>query len=124
MACFAGVTVHSLSYYCDIQPVEDGILVRVRSRSLNAGAIVLLMDDLAEAVQAGGRTNLYLDLREVEFLSSEVFAQLVILDRQLRDAGGRLGLFNLNSLMQELLQASCLTGLLDVHAIALPERGA
>jgi anti-anti-sigma factor len=115
------MTVRSLSYSYDMRQIEDGILVRVRSKSLNAGASVLLMDDLAEAAQQSGLASLYLDLREVEFLSSEMFAQLVVLDRQLRNAGGRLALFNLNPLMQDLLQASCLTGLLDVRAIALPE---
>ncbi len=104
----------------EVQEVADGILVKVTHRDLDAGTAMLLFDDLLELAQERGRHNLYLDCGLVEFLSSAVLGRLMLLDRKLRDAGGRLTLFSLNPQLKELLQFSRLSDFLDIRGIPLP----
>jgi anti-anti-sigma factor len=114
------MALHFLSRPWQIQDVEDGIRVTVTARELHAGTAVLAVDELFELTHECGQPNLYLDFSDVQSLSSEVFAQLVVLDRQLRRSGGRLALFNLNPALLNILQTSTLAELLDVHGIPLP----
>jgi anti-sigma B factor antagonist len=109
-----------LSAAWEVQDVEDGIMVKVTHRDLDAGTAVLLFDDLLELAQESGQPHLYLDFGAVESLSSAVLGRLILLDRRLRDAGGRLTLFSLNPQVKELLYCCHLTDLLDVRGIPLP----
>jgi anti-anti-sigma factor len=117
------MSLYSLAHAWEVTEVEDGILVKVTPRDLDDGTAMLLFDDLRELVQERGRPNLYLDFGAVHSLSSAVLGRVILLDRKLRDGGGRLSLFNLNPPLQELLQFSRLTDILDIRAIPLPHRG-
>jgi anti-sigma B factor antagonist len=114
--------MYSLAHAWEVTDAEDGILVKVTPRNLDDGTAMLLFDDLRELIQERGRANLYLDFSAVHFLSSGVLGRIILLDRKLRDVGGRLSLFNLNPPIHELLQFSRLTDILDVRAIPLPQR--
>jgi anti-anti-sigma factor len=112
-----------LSHAWEVLDAEDGLLVKVTPRDLDESTAMLLFDDLRELVQERGRANLYLDFGAVHLLSSAVLGRIILLDRKLRDAGGRLSLFNLNPPLRELLVFSRLTDILDVRAIPLPRSG-
>ena len=107
----------------DVRDVPDGLLVRVRLRDLDAGAAMLLFDDLLLLSRESGRPNLYLDCGAVAYLSSAVLGRLVLLHRKLRDGGGQLSLFNLTPPVGEVLRASLLTDLLDIRGVPLPGAG-
>ncbi len=104
----------------EVHGVEDGTLVRVLLHDLDSRTALLLVDELYELVQASGRPNLFLDFGEVEYLSSTVLTQLIVLDRTLHDGGGQLSLFSVNPYVRELLCTTHLIDLLDVRAIPLP----
>ncbi len=114
------MATESLVNSWSIQDVEDGILVRVLYREVDARTGLLLVDELFELTQQRDRANLYLDFGEVELLSSAVLAHLLILDRTLKETGRHLTIFSLNPFVRGLLQVSRLTNLLDVRAIPLP----
>lgn len=100
-----------------IVPVADGTVVVFRCQALharNAGELAGVLLDLTPALGWG---NLYLDFGAVEFLSSLVLGQLILLDRELRKAGDRLILGNLAPPLLELLQACRLTEFLSIRAI-------
>jgi anti-anti-sigma regulatory factor len=92
--------MHFLSHPWEVQDVDDGTIVKLTQYDLDAA----MADDLMELVLESGRPNLYLDLLEVQSLSSAIAAKLFTLDRRLRDNGGRLVLCNLASALCEALQ--------------------
>jgi anti-anti-sigma factor len=116
------MTHHSLSRPWELREVDDGLLVKVTHRDLDAGMAMLLFDDLLELAQETGRPNLYLDFGAVESMSSAVLGRVILLHRKLRNAGGRLSLFSLNPPLKELLDMSLLTDVLDVRGIPLPRQ--
>ncbi len=100
--------------------LDDGVLARVTQCDLEAGAALVLVDEICSAIDEAGPVNVYLDFGQVEFISSGALGQLVVLDRKLRETGGRLGLFSLNPLVSEVFLHSHLSHLLDAHGIPLP----
>jgi anti-anti-sigma factor len=56
-----------------------------------------------------------LDLQNVRFLTSTFLAGLLTLRRLLKAAGGQLALTNVNPLLYEVLEATCLTQVFEVH---------
>jgi anti-anti-sigma regulatory factor len=96
------MSMHFVSHPWQVQDVEDGTIVKLTEQDLQDSG---LTDDLLELAFESGRPKLYLDLLEVRSLSSAVAGKLFNLDRQLREAGGRLVLSNLAPTLCEALQA-------------------
>lgn len=69
--------------------------------------------DQLEGLAAAGAVAL--DLREVEFLSSEDLGALVALNRRVREGGGHVALVNVRPLAAEVLAVTRLDTLMDVH---------
>lgn len=96
------MSMHFVSHSWQVQDVEDGTVVKLTEQDLQDTG---LTDDLLELAFESGRPKLYLDLLEVRSVSSVVAVKLFTLDRQLREAGGRLVLSNLAPALCEALQA-------------------
>ena len=96
------MSMHFVSHPWQVQDVEDGTIVKLNEQDLQDPN---LTDDLLELVFESGRSKLYLDLLEVRSVSSVVAVKMFTLDRQLREAGGRLVLSNLAPALCEALQA-------------------
>jgi anti-anti-sigma factor len=114
------MALHFLSHSWKVRDIADGTLVTITYKDLDENTALLLVDELYELVQESGRPNLYLDFGKVGAISSTVLAQLLVLDRTLREIGGQLALFSLTPGVHDALQASQLANLLDVHGIPLP----
>jgi anti-anti-sigma regulatory factor len=96
------MSMHFVSHPWEVQDVEDGTVVKLSERELQDPG---LTDDLLELALESGRPRLFLDLLDVRAMSSAVAAKLFALDRQLREAKGRLVLTNLAPPICEALQA-------------------
>jgi anti-anti-sigma factor len=98
-----------------LRAFRDGILVELPTRSLVETGVLGLAEALAEMSQERDSSRWYLDCSGVEYLTSRVLAQLLLLDRRLREEGGRLSLLNLSPCVYEFLRAIRLTSILDVY---------
>lgn len=107
---------HFCSHAWEVRGLEDGTLVRLTQRDLNAETMTQLVDDLFEVVQESGRPNLSLDFAEVRILASVTVGKLMALNTRLQEHGGRLTLMNLEPVMVQTLQAVNLTDVFDIHA--------
>ena len=105
-----------LSHQWEMQDVEDGILVTLAHRDLDALTTPVLVDELYDLVLENGQRNLYLDFGRVHFLASVVVGKLLALDNRLRTVGGRLALCNVPDALYESLRAARVTETLDVRA--------
>ena len=105
------------------ETVPDGVRVRLTCDALDASNTAGLVDALVARTLGAPDPNLFLDLGAVDYLSSAVLGQLLVLSRRLRDAGGQLALFNLRPAVAEVLRASLLIDLLDVRGVPLPAGG-
>ncbi len=107
------------------QPVPDGTLVRFPCADFDELTTSGITDALYDLALSHGQPSLYLDLDEVQYLASVTMGRLVVLDKRLRDAGGRLHLCNLNPKVYDVFRVSRLTLLLDVRpkVFAVPAAG-
>jgi anti-anti-sigma regulatory factor len=96
------MSMHFVSHPWEVQDVEDGTVVKLTERDLQDPGLTI---DLLELALESGRPRLFLDLLEVRAMSSGVAGKLFALDRQLREANGRLVLTNLAPTLCEALQA-------------------
>lgn len=96
------MSMHFVSHPWEVQDVEDGTVVKLTERDFQEPG---LTDELLELALESGRPKLFLDLLEVRTISSSVAGKLFALDRQLREANGRLVLTNLAPTLCEALQA-------------------
>jgi anti-anti-sigma regulatory factor len=94
--------MHFVTHPWQVEDVDDGTVVKLSERDLQDSS---LTDDLLELFLESGRPNLYLDLIEVQTLSSTVASKLFRLDQRLHESRGRLVLCNLASPLSEALQA-------------------
>jgi anti-sigma B factor antagonist len=97
------------------QPVADGTLVRFPCADFDELTTNGLTDALYDLALSQGQPSLYLDLDDVQYLASITMGRLIVLDKKLRDAGGRLHLCNLNRQVYDVFRVSRLTLLLDVR---------
>ena len=96
-------------------PVPEGAAVKVTCKDFDALQPQGLVDELFGFAADRGDHVLYLDLDEVEYMSSGMLGVMIVLDRKLRDVGGRLVLLNLNPGVYEVFHATRFDDLLDCH---------
>lgn len=99
----------------DVEPLADGVMVHFHCKDFDEVTTVGLTDNLSELAHEQGRPSMYLDLGDVEYLSSATMGRLIVLDKKLRDAGGRLHLCNLNPPVYQLFRTARLNCLLDIR---------
>lgn len=116
------MSLHFVSHQWQVKDVEDGILVALTCRDLDAMTVPVLVDELHELVLESGLPNLWLDFTDVQFLASIVMGKMIAIDQRLHRHGGKLILCNVNPDLYGILAAARITDLLDIRAqSALPE---
>jgi anti-sigma B factor antagonist len=104
------------------QPFEERIagdvtVVTFRDRRLiDSPGVDLMGDALIALVELGGRKNLLLDFRGVEFVSSAVLNKLVKLQRILVSEGGSLKLVHLDGELHRIFAMTHLDRAFEIHA--------
>lgn len=82
---------------------------------LDLNAIQELGDSLFAMVEQDRRTALVLDFRIVEYLSTAMIGNLVILDKKVKEKGGRLVLCNLTPVLKEVFAATRLNQVFEIE---------
>jgi anti-anti-sigma factor len=104
--------------FLEVQPTEDGNVVRLLLRTLDTDTGPLLRDELVRLVKETGRAKVRLDLGAVESLTAGGLGQLVTLHIDLHNQGGELTLVNPQPQVHELFRATRLTQVLDIRLAA------
>ena len=110
------MSFHFCSHSWQIQDMSDGTLVALSNRDLTRETVPLIVDELCQLVEESGRPNLYLDFANVGLVPSLAISKLVTLSAQLQERGGRLELRNVNSTLEESLEAMELADFFNVRA--------
>jgi anti-sigma B factor antagonist len=100
---------------------EVGMVRFLDRKIMDAGAIQELGDELFGLVDKEQRKNLLLNFDGVEFLSSAALNKLIVLDRKVKTAGGKLQLCNLRP---EIFDVFAVTRLSQIFAIKRSEQDA
>ena len=95
---------------------QNGITVVrfVDRKILDAGNIQQLGEELFALVENDERQSLLLNFSNVEFLSSAALNKLIILDKKVKGAGGKLKFSNLRPEIHEVFVITRLTQLFDI----------
>jgi anti-sigma B factor antagonist len=98
--------------------VKDGVAVVdfVNSSLMFEAAVVEeIADELRRLVTDGGYTKILLDFTHVQYLSSTMIAQLAALERQVKQAKGRLKLCGLGPILRDTMRIGHLERLFDIY---------
>ena len=99
----------------EVSEVEEVTVVRFVDRKiLDTENIQQLGDELFHLVEKQGRKNLLLSFVNVEFLSSAALNKLIILDRKIKAASGKLKLSNLRPEIHEVFVLTRLNQLFEI----------
>jgi len=109
------MSFHFCAHAWEVRDLEDGTVVKLRNRDLNAETVPVLVDELYVLVEESGRPNLDLDFADIGLMSSLAIGKMIALHAKLKEHGGRLSLINVKPMLYETLQAVQLTDLLDVQ---------
>ena len=96
---------------------EDGNVTVVRfvdRKIIDAANIQEMGDELFGLLDQDSRKQLLLSFASVEFLSSAALNKLIVLDRKVKAAGGKLTLSNLRPEIQEVFAITKLNMLFDI----------
>ena len=104
--------VHRRVEVCE---VGDVTVVRFVDRKiLDTASIQELGDELFSLVEKDSPKNLLLDFAQVEFLSSAALNKLILLDRSVKQSGGRLKLCSLRPEIQEVFLITRLNQVFEI----------
>jgi len=96
---------------------EDGNVTVVRfvdRKIIDAANIQEMGDELFALLDQENRKQLLVSFVNVEFLSSAALNKLIVLDRKIKAAGGKLTLSNLRPEIQEVFAITRLNQLFDI----------
>lgn len=96
---------------------EDGNVTLVRfvdRKIIDAANIQEMGEELFGLLDQDSRKQLLLSFANVEFLSSAALNKLIVLDRKVKAAGGKLTLSNLRPEIQEVFAITKLNSLFDI----------
>ena len=100
----------------EVSESGDVTVVRfVDKKILDAANIQELGTELFALVEEDKREKILLNFTNVEFLSSAALNKLIILDKKVKAARGRLKLSNLRPEIYEVFVITRLTQLFDIH---------
>jgi anti-sigma B factor antagonist len=97
---------------------EDGNVTLVRfvdRKIIDAANIQEMGEELFSLLEQDNRKQLLLSFANVEFLSSAALNKLIVLDRKLKAAGGKLALSNLRPEIQEVFAITRLNQLFEIQ---------
>ena len=95
----------------------DVALVRFLDRKIiDAANIQELGDELFTVIEKEKKKNMILNFTTVEFLSSAALNKLIILDKKVKAAGGKMRLCNLRPEIMEVFVITRLNQLFDIKA--------
>jgi anti-sigma B factor antagonist len=106
---------HFLSHPWEVRNLQDGLLVRMAHRDLDALTVPALADELYDLVVENGLKNLYLDMGQIQHITSMAIGKLLSLDTRLHRIDGRLILTNLDPSVHQILQAANIAEILDIR---------
>src|SRR5438067_900224 len=91
-------------------------VVRLKTpQLLDEDTIRTVFDLIAKLITDMGRTQLIINLDAVDFLPSMGLGKLVMLNRKIQAANGRLAICNLSASLQESLEHTHLTPLFQIY---------
>ena len=96
---------------------EDGSVTLVRfvdRKIIDAANIQEMGEELFALLEQDNRKQLLLSFANVEFLSSAALNKLIVLDRKIKAAGGKLALSNLRPEIQEVFAITRLNQLFEI----------
>jgi anti-sigma B factor antagonist len=96
------------------QREREGVVILDVKGRLTVGASATALRDYLRELAAAGKTNVVLNLAEVDYIDSTGLGSLVVAYTTLRKAGGRLRLLNLNRRNIELLVLTKLTTVFEL----------
>jgi anti-anti-sigma factor len=100
----------------DREDVGDITAVRFTTARLQGeDEIRNLFRHVAGLVTEAGRRNLILNFQRVEFLDSSAVGQLIMLNRKVQGAGGRLALCHLTPTTRDTFETMHLTDLFNIY---------
>jgi anti-sigma B factor antagonist len=100
-----------------IEVSEIGDITRVNFRDrkiLDPGNIESLGEELFALVEQDGRKSLLLDFTNVEFLSSAALNKLILLDKKIKAANGRLKICSLRPEIRNVFVITSLHQLFEI----------
>ena len=112
------MSFHFCTHSWEVRHLEDGTAVTLRNRDLGAEALDVLVDDLPVVVEESGLPNLYLDFTDIGLISERSATEIVQLQGQLQDRGGRLALINVRPSVHATLSKQETLDIQPVEALA------
>jgi anti-sigma B factor antagonist len=99
----------------NVSEVGDITIVRFVDRKiLDAANIQSMGEELFALVEQDGRKSLLLDFTSVEFLSSAALNKLIILDKKVKAANGRMRICSLRPEIREVFVITRLNQLFEI----------
>lgn len=100
----------------EVNEIGNVTVVRFNDRKiLDAANIQDMGGELFKLVEEENRTQILLNFTAVEFLSSAALNKLIMLDRKVKAAGGKLKLCDLRPEIHEVFVITRLTQLFQIH---------
>lgn len=91
-------------------------VVRLKTTRLQSEEVIqVIFDQILAWVNNFGRNNLVLNLAAAEFLPSMALGKMVMLNRRVKSANGRLALCNLTPLVEQDLDITKLTTIFNIY---------
>jgi anti-anti-sigma factor len=108
---------HGTTHWLEREDFGDVTVVRLKTpRGLDDDTIRAVFDPIYSLVTEMGRSNLVLNLEAVEYLPSIALGKLVMLNRKVQAANGRLALCQLSPAVEETLESTHLKELFSIYA--------
>jgi anti-sigma B factor antagonist len=96
------------------QREREGIAVLDLEGRITAGSEAAVFRERVEALQAGGKTSVILNMAAVDYVDSTGLGALVMLATRLRKTGGNMKLLNVNRRNIELLVMTKLSTIFEI----------
>ena len=108
---------HGTTHWLEREDFGDVTVVRLKTpKALDDDIIRAVFDPIYSLVTDMGRHRLVLNLAAVEYLPSMALGKLVMLNRKVQAAKGRLALCQLSPTVLEILESTHLSELFNVYA--------
>ncbi len=98
----------------NIRTVGDVTLIDARGKIAFGEGVTKLRETVANLIAAGSK-KIVLNLKEVDYVDSSGMGEIVRSHMAIRKQGGQLKLANLSKMVSELLQATGMNKVFDVH---------
>jgi anti-anti-sigma factor len=102
----------------DVDTSGEAAVAKLNARRLDESNSEAVGERLFRLVEERGRTQLHLDMGNVESVSSTGLGKLIALNKKVRGVGGHLTLYNVDGFVYEIFQVTQLHRLLDIRAKA------